>query len=115
MNQSELKNMIVLKNLPSNIIEEAIVVLKENKKIKKLEKIENNKNLDGRNIEKKQEGYILKEAEMLITNYISNIEDKRKKKNTEQKKMNLKYKRLKIYAFISSCIIAIETITLLIK
>ena len=33
MNQGELKNMVVLKNLPSNIVEEAIIVLKTNKKI----------------------------------------------------------------------------------
>ena len=39
MNQSNLKNMVVLKNLPSNIVEEAIVILKTNKKVKKLEKI----------------------------------------------------------------------------
>ena len=38
MNQSNLKNMVVLKNLPSNIVEEAIVILKTNKKVKKLEK-----------------------------------------------------------------------------
>ena len=37
MKQSELKNMVILKNLPSNIVEEAIVILKANKKIKKLE------------------------------------------------------------------------------
>ena len=32
---SDMKNMIVLKDLPSNLIEEAFVVLKENKKIHK--------------------------------------------------------------------------------
>ena len=34
MNQSGLKNMVVLRNLPSNIVEEAIVVLKANSKVK---------------------------------------------------------------------------------
>ena len=34
MNQGGLKNMVVLKNLPSNIVEEAIIVLKTNKKNK---------------------------------------------------------------------------------
>ena len=33
--------MVILKNLPSNIVEEAIVVLKENQKIKKKEYIDN--------------------------------------------------------------------------
>ena len=41
MNQGGLKNMVVLKNLPSNIVEEAIIVLKTNKKIKQVEKNRN--------------------------------------------------------------------------
>ena len=43
MSQGNLKNMVVLKNLPSNIVEEAIVILKSNKKVKQVEKIEKNK------------------------------------------------------------------------
>ena len=39
MEASNLKNMVVLKNLPSNIVDEAIIILKNSKKIKKLEKI----------------------------------------------------------------------------
>ena len=39
METSNLKNMVVLKNLPSNIVDEAIIVLKANKKTKKLQKI----------------------------------------------------------------------------
>ena len=39
MEKSNMKNMLVLKNLPSNIVDEAIIILKENKKIKKFEKI----------------------------------------------------------------------------
>ena len=42
METSNLKNMVVLKNLPSNIVDEAIIVLKANKKTKKLQKIEKN-------------------------------------------------------------------------
>ena len=42
MSQGNLKNMVVLKNLPSNIVEEAIVILKSNKKIRQVEKIEKN-------------------------------------------------------------------------
>ena len=38
---SDMKNMIVLKDLPSNLIEEAFVVLKENKKIHKYQTVEN--------------------------------------------------------------------------
>ena len=39
METSKLKNMVVLRNLPSNLVDEAIIVLKSNKNIKKLEKI----------------------------------------------------------------------------
>ena len=30
MNQEKLKNIIILKDLPSNLIEEAIIILKDN-------------------------------------------------------------------------------------
>lgn len=40
METSNMKNMVVLKNLPSNLVEEAIVILKSSKKVRKLEKIE---------------------------------------------------------------------------
>ena len=46
MEASNLKNMVVLKNLPSNIVDEAIIVLKTNKKVKKLQKIEKNNQID---------------------------------------------------------------------
>ena len=40
MESSNLKNMVILRNLPSNLVEEAIIVLKTNKNAKKLEKID---------------------------------------------------------------------------
>ena len=39
MEASKLKNMVVLKNLPSNLVDEAIIILKANKRVKKLEKL----------------------------------------------------------------------------
>ena len=115
MKQSELKNMVILKNLPSNIVEEAIVILKANKKIKKLEKVEKNKKKEENSIPNKQEDYILKEAEMLVTDYISNFEEKKKTKRVEQLKNNTKYKKLKIYSSIATAALFIETLILLIK
>ena len=41
MNMSDMKNIVILKDLPSNLVDEAIVFLKQNQKIKKLEYIEN--------------------------------------------------------------------------
>ena len=40
MNASRMKNIIVLKDLPSNLVDEAIVILKSGKKIKQKEFIE---------------------------------------------------------------------------
>ena len=39
METSKMKNMVVLKNLPSNIVEEAIIILKSNTKKRNLQKI----------------------------------------------------------------------------
>lgn len=112
MNQSNLKNMVLLKNLPSNIVEEAIVILKSNKKVKKVEKIERNKTSEDLTSKKKDNDYILKEAEMLISNYISRLEEKKQEKNINNKKMERKYRRIKNYAYIASLIILIETLIL---
>ena len=112
METSKMKNMVVLKNLPSNLVEEAIVILKSNKKAKKLEKIDK-KNNNKKSVEtRKEKDYILKEAEMLISSYISKIEDNDKQK---QYKLNKNYIKLKKYAIFSSMIIIIETIAILIK
>ena len=34
MESSSMKNMVVLKNLPSNMVDEAIIIFKENSRIK---------------------------------------------------------------------------------
>ncbi len=78
MDISKMKNIVVLKNLPSNIIDEAIVILKSNKKIKKLEKIENSKNSKQIGEVEKNKDYMVKEAEMLVADYISKIENEEK-------------------------------------
>ena len=75
MEQSNFKNMVILKDIPSNIIEEAIIILKENKKAKRLEKIETK---EGIKKKERTNDYILKEAEIFVNNYISKIEQKKK-------------------------------------
>lgn len=112
MNQSNLKNMVVLKNLPSNIVEEAIVILKANKKVKRVEKVDKNKRIEDTRYKKKDNDYILKEAEMLVSNYISSLEERKQEKRINNKKMEQKYKRIKNYAYIASVIALIETIML---
>lgn len=116
MEESKLKNMVVLKNLPSNLIEEAIIVLKSNKKVKKLEKIDkdggNESNVTRKDINKKD--FVVKEAELVLSSYISKIENNNtvKQKKIEQ---NKKVKRLKNYAYLSSLVIFLQLMLLIIK
>lgn len=94
MNSNKLKNIIVLKNLPSNIIDEAFIILKNNKKIKTLERIE--KQSAGKESKEKNDEYIVKEAEMVISNYLSKIEKDKQIKSHSLKQMEQKYRRLKL-------------------
>ena len=113
MEASKLKNMVILKNLPSNLVEEAIVILKENKKVKKLEKIDKNKKTEYKR--KKKKDYVLKEAELVVSSYIEELEEKKKTKEKLNKKTSQKLKKLKIYSYITSIILFIETIILIAK
>ena len=113
MKETNLKNMIFLKNLPSNIIDEAIVILKDNKKVKKLQKIDINKAIKEENSKVKNNGYIIKEAEMILNQCFSKVEEK-DTKNVKQE-YEKKNKKLKRYLIITSAIVFLETIILLIK
>ena len=115
MSQGNLKNMVVLKNLPSNIVEEAFVILKSNKKVKQVEKIEKTKLKKNSDNENKEKDYIIKEAEMLVSNYITTLEQKKKDRNINNKKLNQKYIKVRNYAFLASLVILLEGIALLIK
>lgn len=115
METSNMKNMVVLKNLPSNLVEEAIIILKSSKKVKKLEKIEKKNNIEKPENSKKSKDYILKEAEMLVSSYISKLEDKQKQKQYKTIKDNKKYTKLKRYAYLASAIIVIQAVLLMIK
>lgn len=117
METSKLKNMVVLKNLPSNIVDEAIIVLKTNKKVKKLQKIEKDKQIAEKEDNKKDKEYILKEAEMIINNYISKIENKDNSKiiinKNKNKNTNEKYKKLKNYAIATTILCVIQAIIII--
>lgn len=112
MESSKLKNMVVLKNLPSNIVDEAIIVLKTNKKVKKLQKIEQNKNSISDENDKKDKEYILKEAEMIVNNYISKIESN-EKKNIFNKEAKAKYNKLKKYAIAITIMSVLQAIVII--
>ena len=115
MESSNMKNMVILKNLPSNLVEEAIIILKSNKKAKKLEKIDKNNKIEKTENKPKEKDYILKEAEMLIQNYISKIENNNNQKELKKAKVNQKYIRLKKYAYFSSFIIFLQCLWIIIK
>lgn len=104
MEKENLKNIVVLKNLPSNIVDEAIVILKPNQKIKKMEIIDKKNKAKIDNKVCKNNIHVVNEAEMIVNEYISKIE----KKDTTNYSSNIfkeKYKRLKKYTIVSSAIL----------
>ena len=109
MESSDMKNMVVLKNLPSNMVEEAIIIFKENQKVKEKEFIEKGKKVNTIEIQTKSKDCILKEAEMLVTDYINKIENKKKNEKND-KSIVIKYKRLKYYSMISTILFVISLI-----
>lgn len=113
MNSNQMKNIIVLKNLPSNLIDEAFIILKNNKKIESLERIEKQ---GASKIEKeKGEEYIVKEAEMVISSYLSNIEHEKQIKSHSMRQLENKCKRLKGITIILALMLALNAILNLIR
>lgn len=108
MEKNQMKNIIVLKNLPSNLIEEAIVILKSKKNIKKIEYIEKKESSTNADNIKSSKDYIIREAESVISNYINVVEKKDKKKGNVE--LNKKYNRLKIYSIIATIAFLISLI-----
>lgn len=114
MDPNAMKNMVVLKNLPSNMVEEAFIVFKDNVKIHKLQKVEKNK-IKEKDERTNKEGYMIKEAEMIVQDFISKIEKKEYELVNGNKKINEKYKRLKyltiflaIFSVLSVCSILLR-------
>lgn len=114
MDTKTMKNTIILRNLPSNMVEEAFIVFKDNVKIHKLQKVEKNKTLEKEENVKSKE-YMVKEAEMIISDYISKIEQKEYEIGSNNKKLKEKYKRLKalttflaMFSILSLCLILLK-------
>lgn len=109
MQANSVKNIVILKDLPSNIVEEAIVILKSNKYAKKLQTIEKNNNKELEQKEGNGKEYIVKEAEALLSNYVSKIENN-KIIDRPNKTLKEKYKKLKKYSIIVTILFAISFI-----
>lgn len=117
------KRIVIVKNLPSNIIEEAIVVVKDKNSINEIINRNNNIKIQGnltesqinriKSIKQEKENYIIKEAELVISDYIESIKMKNNKfriKALTTKYRNLKYLNaiLFIMVLISTFIIALK-------
>lgn len=100
MNTENMKNMLVLKNLPSNIVDEAIVILKPNVKLKSLDVSQSNNIKNKKVKEENPKKYIINEAEMLISNYISKIENDKNRNIKVNKKIEEKCKRLRMTSIV---------------
>ncbi len=120
MGEIKKQNTIVLRNLPSNLIEEATIVFKNKKTVREIEKAEKERKkqestiIPVKNKEGKRQSYAIKEAEMVIIDYVSGIEEKRKNINLRNNRVNKKYKRLKIYSIATTALFLLETITFVI-
>ena len=96
MEKCKMKNVVVLRNLPSNLIDEAFVVVKSKNVARSLERIDGkNENIDRKN---KDDGYIVREAESVLSSYVSLVEKKDDKKVDFGIKR--RYNMLKIYGVL---------------
>jgi hypothetical protein len=105
MNIDNLKNIVILKDLPSNMVEEAIVILKPNIKIANIKQTEKKKEnvkvgAKGTTLSK---NYIVKEAEEIVNQYISNLEKPTQLEITN-KKLISKYNRIKTLSILFAII-----------
>ena len=103
METSKMKNMVVLKNLPSNMIEEAIVIFKETSKIKAKDVINKSNQLS--QVQGKSKDIIFKEAEMLVNDYVKRVESSKNRKIFD-KKINDKF--LKKYSVVITILFIIS-------
>ena len=114
MDISQMKNIVVLKDIPSNIVDEAIVILKNNTVIKKREMIEN-KSINKSDYDKNLNGeFIIQEAENVINDYVRKMERPKESKNSINK-LVVKYKKLQIYSFLLGLVAFIGILVSIIK
>lgn len=91
MENNKIKNTIVLRGMASNVVDEAIVILKPHVKIKKTQVVNNVREKSN------SKELILKEAENIVSEYVNRISiDEIKKSKIELEK---KVKKLKVISF----------------
>lgn len=119
MSKEQMKSIIVLKNLPSNFIEEAIVVVRDGKKVKNpeykvMQSFMSEKDLGNiEQIKREKRQYVVKEAELIIKGYIEEIDSKRKSKNMN--KMTAKYRKINIINYFLALVTFMSLIVAFVK
>lgn len=109
MDTKSMKNIVVLRELPSNIVEEAIFILKSNKYAKKFETIEKNNKQNNRKKKDEDKEYIVREAESIVSNFLTKIENN-KRIEKPNKTLKTKYKILKNYSLAVSIALFISLV-----
>ena len=109
MKTSDMKNMVVLKNIPSNMVEEAIIIFKETQKVRQRELIDKNNEVKLDEQQTKSKEYIVKEAEDLIEDYINKIENS-KKTDINNRNFKNKYYKLRTYSIISTICLLVSIV-----
>ena len=129
MSRENTKNVIILKNLPSNLISEAILVVKDKKQVTNyMRDAELNEQRDVSNcktssngiiygdmktealkkiedIKKEDRKYVKKEAEIVVSNYIKRIEDNLSDRKIDRlKKSYKKTKKLNVFLAMTTII-----------
>lgn len=100
-----LKNMVVLKNLPSNLIDEAFLILKPNQRIESFEYSPKQEEQSGQ--ERNSKEYIVKEAEMVISSYLNKNDIAGKR---ELQMLKAKNKKLKIATLVFASLTVVVTL-----
>ncbi len=113
MDIEKMKNMVVIKNLPSNMIEEAFIVLKDNVKVHTEELVGNKKDKESKKSTGKD--YVIKEAELIIEEYATKLEKNKKMNIREKVKLEATCKKLKCATLFFAIISIFSVVTLLIK
>lgn len=101
MRKSGLKNIVFLKEVNSNIVDEAIIILKPNVKCE--EYVIQGDTRTGYN--EKENDFVINEAKMVLANYISKLRNDDEKKII---KFSKKLKKMKIINFIMIVALAIS-------
>lgn len=126
MSKENTRNVIILKNLPSNLVDEAIIVVKDKKKIENYMKESEYKDVINyktgnngiiygdmkteslkkiENVKKEDRKYVIKEAEIVVSNYIKRIEDNLADRKIDRlKKSYKKTKKLNVFLAMTTII-----------